>query len=139
MTDTKISVAGYTVNTIPIETKNFFVNLGIKEEDILDFVADHIFNGDLKKCKEYGMSPYAFREWYNLFGFYFDKAYACYKAGLNPHKVKSKITAECSRIQIFGFMACNNCPKAETEECEGINILETGLNLFGNEVPVVLS
>ena len=51
--------------------------------------------------------------------------------------VKQKnLTAECWLIQIVGRAACETCEVKDTEDCGGQDILKSGKNSKGLNVPV---
>ena len=52
------------------------------------------------------------------------------------HIRQDKITAECWSIQMWGKEKCKTCEYLKTKACGGKDILKTGKNTKGFEVPV---
>ena len=51
---------------------------------------------------------------------------------------KGKIApGECIMLQVFGFVACDDCSSEEAKNCKGEKIIESGENSLGIEVPVL--
>lgn len=49
---------------------------------------------------------------------------------------QSDLTAECWEVQLRGREACEKCEFLNTSECGGPNIVRTGKNSKGREVPL---
>jgi hypothetical protein len=46
------------------------------------------------------------------------------------------LSAECWSVQVWGIEACKDCGYQHTKECGGKQILQTGINALGNEIPL---
>jgi len=46
------------------------------------------------------------------------------------------LSAECWSVQVWGIEACMDCDYRCTKECGGKQILQTGKNTLGNEIPL---
>ncbi len=46
------------------------------------------------------------------------------------------LSAECWLIQVWGLDACQDCDYQKTRDCGGKQILKTGKNILGNEIPL---
>jgi len=46
------------------------------------------------------------------------------------------LSAECWTVQVWGINACRDCDYQRTKECGGDQILKTGKNTLGNEIPL---
>ena len=50
--------------------------------------------------------------------------------------VQSRLSSECWSIQFWGLDACSVCEFKDTPECGGVDILSSGRNSKGFEVPI---
>lgn len=46
------------------------------------------------------------------------------------------LSAECWLVQVWGIEACKNCDFQNTKECGGKQIITTGKNTLGIEIPL---
>ena len=49
---------------------------------------------------------------------------------------QDKLTDECWAVQLQGFTTCLNCPFRDTGRCGGKEIVKTGKNSKGYNVPI---
>ena len=62
-----------------------------------------------------------------------EEKYLAYHSNYIP---RGFISEECWKIQVSGFLACNDCLLKGLGDCSGSRILEKGENIFKREVPV---